>query len=375
MPFGADRGRSFGTSKNGQHHVENLIEILGLIDRHFDGLAPDFPPIEVECRYYRIAPDISIPFQPPICYGIGGQLCLPYFNFWRKSPLRGKRLSVFMTIIDAIREQEPDIEKAKVPILDFSIPPGEEERTLVVIDEADIERVGPAELKSRLQVFADGYRAARDELAGKKPEKAPGSGDAPISPGRGAARAGAGGTEPARAADRSQTSSRRPGPAHRRDRLPDAAPGRRGAVHRPRRGRSADPYAADRGRRLSPDRRRARRRHHAGGARRRRGGEHLKRTTAAMARHRNATPEYVRRHITEVRQHGFCASKAVLIEGTTGISAAVPAEDGRPDLAVSLSAASSRVPEARVKPLAADLTRTCARIGQLLARRGGDRGR
>jgi DNA-binding IclR family transcriptional regulator len=101
----------------------------------------------------------------------------------------------------------------------------------------------------------------------------------------------------------------------------------------------------------------------------------LKRTGPAMARHRNATPEYVRRHIAAARQDGFCASKAVLIEGTTGISAAVPTEDGRPYLAVSLSAASSRVPEARVKPLAADLVRTCARIGQLLARRIGDRGR
>jgi DNA-binding IclR family transcriptional regulator len=65
---------------------------------------------------------------------------------------------------------------------------------------------------------------------------------------------------------------------------------------------------------------------------------------------------------------GFAPSKAVLIEGTTGISAAVPNGTRRPYLAVSLSAVSSRVPEARVKPLAADLMRTCARMGQLLAR-------
>lgn len=95
----------------------------------------------------------------------------------------------------------------------------------------------------------------------------------------------------------------------------------------------------------------------------------LARTASAMARHRNATPDYVRRHVAEVRRNGFCVSKAVLIEGATGISAAVPSADGAPFLAVSLSAISARVPEARVKPLAADLLRTCARIGQLLARK------
>lgn len=94
----------------------------------------------------------------------------------------------------------------------------------------------------------------------------------------------------------------------------------------------------------------------------------LERTASAMARHRNATPDYVRRHIAIVRRNGFCVSKAVLIEGATGISAAVPNGDARPYLAVSLSAITARVPESRVKPLASDLTRTCAKMGQLLVR-------
>ena len=89
------------------NHLKNLLNILSLVDGHFRTLEPDFPPIEVECRYYRIASDIIIPFQPPLCYGIGGQLCLPYPNYWRNNPLRGTRLSVFMSIIDEIREQEP----------------------------------------------------------------------------------------------------------------------------------------------------------------------------------------------------------------------------------------------------------------------------
>jgi len=46
------------------NHLKNLLDILSLIDGHFRTLEPDFPPIEVECRYYRIAPDIIIPFHP-----------------------------------------------------------------------------------------------------------------------------------------------------------------------------------------------------------------------------------------------------------------------------------------------------------------------
>lgn len=94
----------------------------------------------------------------------------------------------------------------------------------------------------------------------------------------------------------------------------------------------------------------------------------LRRTATAMARYRNATADFVRKHIAGVRRNGFCTSKAVLIDGATGISAAVPNAMGRPYLAVSLSAVSSRLPEERVKPLAAELGRTCTRMGQLLER-------
>ncbi|HWE20708.1 MAG TPA: IclR family transcriptional regulator [Hyphomicrobiaceae bacterium] len=96
--------------------------------------------------------------------------------------------------------------------------------------------------------------------------------------------------------------------------------------------------------------------------------EVLKRTATAMSRHRNATAEFVRKHVASVRRTGFCTSKAVLIEGAIGISAAVPSAPGRPYLAVSLSAVSSRLPEERLKPLATELIRTCARMGQVLER-------
>ena len=93
----------------------------------------------------------------------------------------------------------------------------------------------------------------------------------------------------------------------------------------------------------------------------------LERTAAPMARYRNATPEYARRQIANARRNGFCISEGVFIEGTTGLSAAVPSTDGPPHLAVSLSAISARVPRNSVKPLAKDLLRTCADVARVLA--------
>jgi DNA-binding IclR family transcriptional regulator len=92
----------------------------------------------------------------------------------------------------------------------------------------------------------------------------------------------------------------------------------------------------------------------------------LRRTALAMARHRNATPEYVRRQIANVRQEGYCVSSGILIEGITGISAAVPSPDGRPFLAVSISAVSARVPKSRVKLLAKDLLATCNEMARVV---------
>jgi DNA-binding IclR family transcriptional regulator len=94
----------------------------------------------------------------------------------------------------------------------------------------------------------------------------------------------------------------------------------------------------------------------------------LKRSAPTMARRRNATVEYAWKQIRSVRRTGFCFSREVLIEGATGLSAAVQNGDARPYLAVSLSAISARIPDARIKPLAADLMRTCARMTKVLAR-------
>jgi DNA-binding IclR family transcriptional regulator len=94
----------------------------------------------------------------------------------------------------------------------------------------------------------------------------------------------------------------------------------------------------------------------------------LARIAKALAGYRNATPLYVRRQIANVRRNGFCHSENLLIEGATGLSAPVPARDGAPYMAVSLSAICARIPKSRVKQLSATLLQTCARMSQVVAR-------
>jgi hypothetical protein len=150
---------------------EILIEALPLIGDHFAGIEPDGPPRRVARRYYPLARDILIPFEAPLEYSVKGQVRFPWFSFWRSNPLADKRLSLFVTIVEEVLRQDPDLDRALFQILDFSIPEGERKRRLLIIDTRDIPRLDDGEKRSMLEVFADGYRLARAELAGAKPDK------------------------------------------------------------------------------------------------------------------------------------------------------------------------------------------------------------
>lgn len=142
-----------------------LLEVLPLIRDHFDGLVPDFPPQLVARRYYSVARDLQIPFQPPMLYGLGGQLHLPWFSFWRSNALQGVRLSLFATLAAEVMQEDSDLDRARLHILDCSVPKGETERRLIVIEAQDVPRLQDAEKREMLEIWAEGYRLARDDLA------------------------------------------------------------------------------------------------------------------------------------------------------------------------------------------------------------------
>lgn len=150
----------------------NLLSVLPLIRDHFAGVSPDFYQT-IDKRYYPIGRGLMVPFEPPMIYGIGGQLYFPWFSFWRQNPLAKERLSLFVTLVDEIIMQDPDLENARFEILDFSSPSPKQPRTLRVIDARDIPRVDYQRKSEMLECFAEGYYRALDELAGAQPPPPP----------------------------------------------------------------------------------------------------------------------------------------------------------------------------------------------------------
>jgi hypothetical protein len=146
---------------------KNLLGVLPLIRDHFADVRPDFFQL-VERRYYPVAQGLMVPFEPPMIYGIGGQLYFPWFSFWRQNPLARERLSLFVTLVEEVLLQDPDLETARFDILDFSAPNGS--RTLSVVDANNIPRVDDAQKIRMLSIFAEGFFQAQEELR-RKPQK------------------------------------------------------------------------------------------------------------------------------------------------------------------------------------------------------------
>lgn len=157
----------------------NLLGVLPLVRDHFAGVSPDFYQT-IDRRFYPVGRGLMVPFEPPMIYGVGGQLYFPWFSFWRQNPLVKERLSLFVTLVDEVLMQDPDLETARFEILDFSCPAPKLPRRLMVIDARDIPRVDEARKNQMLISFADGYMQAQAILSGRK--SPPEDREAPPSP-------------------------------------------------------------------------------------------------------------------------------------------------------------------------------------------------
>jgi hypothetical protein len=146
---------------------DNLLGVLPLIRDHFAGVSPDFFQT-IDKRYYSVGRGLLVPFDPPMIYGIGGQLHFPWFSFWRQNPLSRERLSLFVTIVDEVLMQDPDLESARFEILDFSCAGPKQPRLLRVVDAREIPRVGETLKLEMLEAFAEGYFQAADALKARR---------------------------------------------------------------------------------------------------------------------------------------------------------------------------------------------------------------
>jgi hypothetical protein len=147
---------------------ENFLSVLPLIWDHFAKISPDFCQTMGK-RYYPVGRGLMIPFDPPMIYGVNGQLYFPWFSFWRRNPLSQERLSLFVTLVDEMLLQDPDLEDARFQILDFSCGGPTALRTLKVINAREIPRVDEDRKFRMLEAFAEGYFLAVATLGGRRP--------------------------------------------------------------------------------------------------------------------------------------------------------------------------------------------------------------
>lgn len=147
-----------------RENVQKLyLELLPLISSHFSGERPKYV-MGVDRRHYAAGRGLMVPFDPPIIYGGADGMVFPWFSFWKSNPLSGERLSLFVTMVKEVLCDDPDLENANFQILDFSSPKGSIERKLSIINSSDVPILSSERKWGMLEVFAEGYFAALDEL-------------------------------------------------------------------------------------------------------------------------------------------------------------------------------------------------------------------
>jgi len=140
-----------------------LLEVVPLLHGHFSSVQPDFVN-DVAHSFYPIGRDLRIPFKSVFIYGVGGQIYLPWFIFWKHNPLDDIQLSLFVTLAREILRQDPELEDAKFEIFDFSAINYKECRQLRIIDTADIQTFNSKETAEMLAIFVEGFERAEARL-------------------------------------------------------------------------------------------------------------------------------------------------------------------------------------------------------------------
>jgi len=148
----------------------NFLEALPLVAKHFADVRPTFVQ-EVARRFYPVGRGLMVPFDPPLIYGADGTICFPWFSFWRSNPLSDERLSLFVTMVEDVLLQDPDLENARFEILDLSADNKTRVRMLSAINAADIPRVPPRRKIEMLENFADGFMLAAAEHIERSSQK------------------------------------------------------------------------------------------------------------------------------------------------------------------------------------------------------------
>lgn len=150
--------------KEERKKVQNtLLEIVPLVIEHFSTVNPDFVH-DIAPSYYPIGRELKIPLKLSFIYGVGGQVYLPSFIFWKKNPMDEQQFSLFVSLAQEMLHQDPDLEAAKFKILDFSAKGRNQGRTLEVIDSKDVPILNSSTRAEMLSVFVEGFERAESRV-------------------------------------------------------------------------------------------------------------------------------------------------------------------------------------------------------------------
>jgi hypothetical protein len=145
------------------------LEILPFAYQHFSNIKPQFVQA-VAPRFYPVGKNLLVPFSPPFIYNTKGTLTLPWLSFWKSLKLSGENLGLFVSVIEDIQSQDPDLEEARFQIVEFTA--NNKVRELNIIEYDDMPKISAERRVTMLNTFAEGFFLAVEELANQpQPEQ------------------------------------------------------------------------------------------------------------------------------------------------------------------------------------------------------------
>lgn len=133
-----------------------LFDYLGRYD--------DYNALDVMDKSFGFSSELRAEFKPKVTLMTGSDGVLPQFIFWKTNPLTIQQKSLMLTMIDLVMQGEPDLEDLRLELVDFSAAKGAAGRRLTVSSGNEIPRCTSSELTEMLEIFAEGYRLANEQL-------------------------------------------------------------------------------------------------------------------------------------------------------------------------------------------------------------------
>lgn len=144
--------------------LKQFNEVTPLLHRHFTDISPERV-YSLLPLYYPLGKFGKTKFNPQMIYLKNGELFLPFINFWKFNPLSSEQKSLFLTLVDEILEEEPDLEDVNLQLIELSANGSNGIRTLKVVNTLEIERLDKTRTNILIDSYLTGLQSAYSEIA------------------------------------------------------------------------------------------------------------------------------------------------------------------------------------------------------------------